>query len=107
MSFAGPSDDRPAESLIQSGFALEIADAPLLHLPLTLADIAHVLDLRSRRIIPAAAAARRLSCGSSCPRATSSVPPVTSKMMDAILSPCSMNDQSVSLCRQMLYGDVA
>jgi argininosuccinate lyase len=58
MSFAGPSDDSPAESLIQSGFALEIADAPLLHVPLTLADMAHVLDLRSRGIVPAAAAAR-------------------------------------------------
>jgi len=60
MSLAGPSDDNPAESLIQSGFALEIADAPLLHVPLTLADIAHVLDLRSRGIIPSAAAARLL-----------------------------------------------
>jgi argininosuccinate lyase len=58
MSFAGPSDDSPAESLIHSGFALEIADAPLLHVPLTLADMAHVLDLRSRGIVPAAAAAR-------------------------------------------------
>jgi argininosuccinate lyase len=58
MTLAGPSDDAPAESLIESGFALEIADAPLLHVPLTLADLAHVLDLRSRGIVPADATAR-------------------------------------------------
>ncbi|MDB5066729.1 MAG: hypothetical protein JWM18_3163, partial [Chloroflexi bacterium] len=41
----GPSDEAPAASLVEAGFALEIADAPLLHEGLTLADIAHVLDL--------------------------------------------------------------
>jgi len=60
MTLVGPSDDAPAESLIESGFALEIADAPLLHVPLTLADLAHVLDLRSRGIVDTTTAARLL-----------------------------------------------
>ncbi|TCN44715.1 argininosuccinate lyase [Kribbella orskensis] len=56
----GPSKDRPAQQLIDAGFAWEIADAPLLHHGLNLADIAHVLDLRHRRIIPERAAAALL-----------------------------------------------
>ena len=43
---------RYAPELIDSGFALENADAPLLHDGLNLADLAHVLDLRERGIIP-------------------------------------------------------
>lgn len=42
----------PAEELIDAGYALEIADAPLLHHGLTLADLAHVLDLRAAGVIP-------------------------------------------------------
>jgi hypothetical protein len=57
----GPSDEAPAAALIEAGFALEIADAPLLHEGLTLADIAHVLDLRARGIVPEAAARRLLA----------------------------------------------
>jgi argininosuccinate lyase len=38
--------------LIDAGYALEIADAPLVHHGLTLADLAHVLDLRAARVIP-------------------------------------------------------
>jgi argininosuccinate lyase len=56
----GPSDEAPAASLVEAGFALEIADAPLLHEGLTLADIAHVLDLRARGIVPEPAARRLL-----------------------------------------------
>jgi argininosuccinate lyase len=56
----GPSKDGPAQQLIDAGFAWEIADAPLLHHGLNLADIAHVLDLRHRRIIPERAAAALL-----------------------------------------------
>ena len=37
----------PAAELVEAGFALENADAPLLHAGLNLADLAHVLDLRS------------------------------------------------------------
>ena len=48
----GPSKDQPAQALVDAGFAWEIADAPLLHHGLNLADIAHVLDLRHRGIIP-------------------------------------------------------
>ena len=35
-----------------AGFALESADAPFLHRGLNLADLAHVVDLRSRGIVP-------------------------------------------------------
>ena len=53
----GPSSEAPAEELIDAGFAWEIADAPLLHHGLNLADLGHVLDLRSRGLIPQPAAA--------------------------------------------------
>ncbi len=52
--------DAPAASLIEAGFALEVADAPLLHDGLTLADIAHVLVLMEQQIIPRDAARRLL-----------------------------------------------
>src|SRR5215469_6233422 len=51
----GPPVGGPAKELIDSGFALENADAPLLHAGLNLADLAHVIDLRERRVIPPAA----------------------------------------------------
>lgn len=51
----------PARELIESGFTLENADAPLLHHGLNLADIAHVLDLRGRRVVPEDAARQLLS----------------------------------------------
>jgi argininosuccinate lyase len=42
--------------LVDSGFALENADAPFLHAGLNIADIAHVLDLLRRGVIPRPAA---------------------------------------------------
>ena len=54
---AGASGDRPAQELIDAGFAWEIADAPLLHAGLNFADMGHVLDLRHRGILPEQAAA--------------------------------------------------
>ena len=48
----GPPSSGPAQELIDSGFALENADAPFLHHGLNLADIAHVLDLSGRGLIP-------------------------------------------------------
>ncbi len=45
----------PAPELVDSGFALENADASFLHRGLNLADIAHVLDLARRGIVPAPA----------------------------------------------------
>jgi argininosuccinate lyase len=54
--FEGPSSDEPAPELIEAGFAWEIADAPYLHHGLNVADLAHVLDLLHRGIIPDAAA---------------------------------------------------
>ena len=57
----GPPLDGPAPELIESGFALENADAPLLHAGLNLADLAHVLDLRGRGVIPAEPARRLLA----------------------------------------------
>ena len=57
----GPPLDGPAPELIESGFALENADAPLLHAGLNLADLAHVLDLRGRGVIPVEPARRLLA----------------------------------------------
>lgn len=56
----GPSPSAPAPELIESGFALEIADAPLLHRGLNLADMAHVLVLLERGIVPEGPARRLL-----------------------------------------------
>jgi len=49
---AGPSELGPAQSLIDAGFATEIADAPFLHHGLNLADMAHILDLHGRGLVP-------------------------------------------------------
>lgn len=51
----GPPEGGPAVELIESGFALENADASFLHHGLNLADIAHVLDLARRGLLPARA----------------------------------------------------
>ncbi|HEU0288417.1 MAG TPA: lyase family protein, partial [Nocardioidaceae bacterium] len=53
---SGPPEGAAARELIDSGFALENADAPFLHGGLNLADIAHVLDLLRRGIVPESAA---------------------------------------------------
>ena len=58
---AGPPAGPPAAELIAAGFALETADAPLLHHSINLADIAHVLDLGCAGVIPPAAARRLLA----------------------------------------------
>lgn len=50
---SGPSLSDPAAELIEAGFATEIADAPYLHAGLNLADLAHVLDLSARGLVPA------------------------------------------------------
>src|SRR5438270_14066444 len=57
---AGPAPEDPAPELVEAGFALEIADAPLLHAGLNLADMAHLLALRERGVIPASSARRLL-----------------------------------------------
>lgn len=51
----------PAPELIEAGYALETADAPLLHHGLALADLAHVLELHETAVIPAAEARVLLS----------------------------------------------
>ena len=48
----GPPRSGAARELVESGFALENDDAPFLHRGLNLADIAHVLDLAGRGLIP-------------------------------------------------------
>ena len=48
----GPPVGGPARELVESGFALENADAPFLHRGLNLADMAHVLDLSRRHLVP-------------------------------------------------------
>src|SRR5262249_25963791 len=49
---AGPPSGPPSAELIAAGFALENADAPVLHHGINLADLAHLLDLRSARCGP-------------------------------------------------------
>ena len=49
-----------APELIAGGFAIEIADADLLHAPLDLADLAHVLVLLRQEVVPAEVGARLL-----------------------------------------------
>jgi argininosuccinate lyase len=41
-----------SDELVAAGYAVEIADAPLLHRGLTLADLAHVLTLRDAGVVP-------------------------------------------------------
>jgi argininosuccinate lyase len=53
---AGPPAGPPAAELIDAGFELETADAPILHHGMNLADLAHVLDLASAGVIPPDAA---------------------------------------------------
>jgi argininosuccinate lyase len=53
---SGPPRGSAAPELVDSGFTLENADAAFLHDGLNLADIAHVIDLRRRDIIPGSAA---------------------------------------------------
>ena len=57
---AGSSSEGPAVELIEAAYGWEIADAPVLHHGLNLADMAHVLDLHHRGIVPAEAARKLL-----------------------------------------------
>ncbi|MGH3906862.1 MAG: lyase family protein [Pseudonocardiaceae bacterium] len=60
---ADPIAETPgyADELIEGGFAVEVADAPLLHEGLNIADVAHVLVLRDQGIVPEVAARRLLA----------------------------------------------
>jgi argininosuccinate lyase len=49
---SGGPQTSAAPELVDSGFALENADAPILHRGYNLADMAHVIDLGEREIIP-------------------------------------------------------
>ena len=63
----GPPVGPPAVELIEAGFELENADAPVLHHGMNLADLAHLLDLASAGVIPAEGARQLLrSCSRSC-----------------------------------------
>src|SRR5437764_2152804 len=57
-SDVGASAEAPAPELVESGFALETADAPLLHDGLNMADLAHLLVLAEAGVVPPAPAAR-------------------------------------------------
>jgi argininosuccinate lyase len=48
----GPPQTAAAPELVESGFAIENDDAPILHRGFNLADMAHVLDLSRRDLIP-------------------------------------------------------
>lgn len=50
----------PAPELVEAGYALELADAPLLHRGLALADLAQVVMLREQGVIPPADCAELL-----------------------------------------------
>jgi argininosuccinate lyase len=50
----------PAPELVAAGYALELADAPLLHRGLGLADLAHVLALHDAGVVPSAQSAALL-----------------------------------------------
>ena len=56
-----PPSGPPAAELIEAGFALENADAPVLHHGINLADLAHLLDLGSAGVIPPPAVRRMLA----------------------------------------------
>ena len=56
----GPPIGPPAAELVEAGFDLENADAPILHHGMNLADLAHLLDLASAGVIPPDAARRLL-----------------------------------------------
>jgi argininosuccinate lyase len=58
---AGPPIGPPAAELVDAGFDLENADAPILHHGMNLADLAHLLDLASAGVIPPDAAQRLLA----------------------------------------------
>ncbi len=58
---AGPPVGPPAAELVEAGFELENADAPVLHHGMNLADLAHLLDLASAGVIPPDAARRLLA----------------------------------------------
>jgi argininosuccinate lyase len=45
-------DSGPAEELVAAGYAWEVADAPVLHGPLNLADLGHAVELTERGILP-------------------------------------------------------
>ncbi|MDQ2959444.1 MAG: lyase family protein [Candidatus Dormibacteraeota bacterium] len=51
----------PAPELLEAGFGLEIADARVLHRGLTVADIAHVLELAEQGVVPHLEAVRLLA----------------------------------------------
>jgi argininosuccinate lyase len=55
-----PEASGPAAELIAAGFGIEIADAPLLHAGLNLADVAHVLVLLEQGVVPEEPARRLL-----------------------------------------------
>jgi argininosuccinate lyase len=58
---AGPSREPPAPELVEAGFAFEIAEAPLFHRPMGLADLAHALVLREAGIVPPEPAGRLIA----------------------------------------------
>ncbi|HEX6234524.1 MAG TPA: argininosuccinate lyase [Jiangellaceae bacterium] len=58
---SGPAREAPAPELVEAGFAFEMAEAPMFHRPLGLADLAHALVLRESGIVPDDAARRLLA----------------------------------------------
>ena len=98
----GPPVDGPAPELIDSGFYLENADAPLLHAGLNHADLAHVLDLHQRGVIPEKL--RQAPAAACCSR-PSRRPPRTFPMTPRSVSPTTAaNGSSPSASATMQVG---
>ncbi|MGH9009756.1 MAG: argininosuccinate lyase, partial [Acidimicrobiia bacterium] len=53
LGLGGRLESAAGEELVKAGFAMEMADAHLLHDAFTLADIAHVLALADLGFLPA------------------------------------------------------
>jgi argininosuccinate lyase len=53
LGLGGRLGSVPGEELVAAGFALEMADAPLLHDGFAFADLAHVLELEDVGVLPA------------------------------------------------------
>src|SRR6204780_842567 len=51
LGTAGRITSGPAPELVEAGYALETGDAPLLHRGLTLADLAHLVELTDCGVI--------------------------------------------------------
>jgi argininosuccinate lyase len=60
LGLGGRLAEGPAPEMVEAGFSLECADAPILHAGLGMADLAHAVVLAEGSLLPAPEAARQL-----------------------------------------------